>query len=50
MSSPGVYEQRNAGHLLVRELAGGSSERAEQVRECLGDGSVAASLRRIMPC
>jgi 2-dehydropantoate 2-reductase len=25
MSAPGVYEQRNAGHLLIDELAGGES-------------------------
>ena len=36
MREPGVYEQRNAGHLLVGELAGGRSERAERVRGWLG--------------
>ena len=36
MAAPGVYEQRNAGHLLVGELAGGASERAERVRGWLG--------------
>lgn len=36
MTAPGVYEQRNAGHLLIGELAGGESERAEQVRRWLG--------------
>jgi len=36
MVAPGVYEQRNAGHLLVGELAGGVSERAERVRGWLG--------------
>jgi 2-dehydropantoate 2-reductase len=36
MTAPGVYEQRNAGHLLLGELAGGESERAEQVRRWLG--------------
>jgi 2-dehydropantoate 2-reductase len=36
MTAPGVYEQRNAGHLLVGELAGGESERAERVRRWLG--------------
>jgi 2-dehydropantoate 2-reductase len=36
MASPGVYEQRNAGHLLVGELAGGTSERAERVQQWLG--------------
>jgi 2-dehydropantoate 2-reductase len=34
--APGVSEQRNAGHLLVGELAGGMSERAERVRGWLG--------------
>lgn len=29
MTEPGIYEQRNAGHLLIGELAGGESERAE---------------------
>ena len=35
MTAPGVYYQRNAGHLLVGELAGGVSERAERVRQWL---------------
>jgi 2-dehydropantoate 2-reductase len=38
MHSPGVYEQRNAGHLLIGELAGGKSDRAERVRAWLGCG------------
>jgi 2-dehydropantoate 2-reductase len=38
MISLGVYEQRNAGHLLVGELAGGASTRAEAVRAHLGRG------------
>jgi 2-dehydropantoate 2-reductase len=38
MHSPGVYEQRNAGHLLIGELAGGISDRAERVRAWLGRG------------
>ena len=36
MTAPGVYEQRNAGHLLIGELAGGESERPERVRRWLG--------------
>jgi 2-dehydropantoate 2-reductase len=36
LHAPGVSEQRNAGHLLVGELAGGTSERAERVRAWLG--------------
>ncbi len=36
MTAPGVYEQRNAGHLLVGELSGGQSERVERVRRWLG--------------
>jgi 2-dehydropantoate 2-reductase len=36
METPGVYEQRNDGHLLIGELAAGESERTEQVRRCLG--------------
>jgi 2-dehydropantoate 2-reductase len=32
MTTPGVYEQRNTGHLLIGEVAGGESERAERVR------------------
>ena len=36
MTAPGVYEQRNAGHLLIGELAGSESERAERVRRWLG--------------
>jgi len=35
MLEPGAYEQRNAGHLLVGELAGGSSERATRVAQAL---------------
>ncbi|MFN2547797.1 MAG: ketopantoate reductase family protein [Myxococcales bacterium] len=31
MVEPGVYEQRNAGHLLIGELIGGDSERAAKV-------------------
>jgi 2-dehydropantoate 2-reductase len=38
MHEPGVYEQRNAGHLLIGELAGGLSARAVQIREWLGRG------------
>jgi 2-dehydropantoate 2-reductase len=38
ITAPGVYEQRNAGHLLIGELAGGDSERAEGVRRWLGRG------------
>jgi 2-dehydropantoate 2-reductase len=36
MVAPGEYEQRNAGHLLIGELAGGVSERTERVREWIG--------------
>ena len=36
MTALGNYEQRNAGHLLIGELAGGPSERAERVRAWLG--------------
>src|SRR5262249_31102619 len=36
MQAPGIYEQRNAGHLLIGELAGGESERTERVRGWLG--------------
>jgi 2-dehydropantoate 2-reductase len=35
MVEPGVYEQKNAGHLLVGELAGGVSERVERVARAL---------------
>ncbi len=38
MKSPGVYEQRNAGHLLVGELSGGVSARVEEVRDWLARG------------
>ncbi len=31
MVEPGVYEQKNAGHLVIGELAGGVSERVERV-------------------
>jgi 2-dehydropantoate 2-reductase len=36
MTMPGVYEQRNAGHLLIGELAGGVTGRAERVGRWLG--------------
>ena len=36
MSAPGVYEQRNAGHLLTGELTGGEGMRAERVGRWLG--------------
>src|SRR5947207_805421 len=35
MVEPGVYEQNNAGHLLIGELAGGVSERVERVARAL---------------
>ena len=35
METLGMYEQRNAGHLLIGELAGGESERTERVRRWL---------------
>jgi 2-dehydropantoate 2-reductase len=38
LHAPGQIEQRNAGHLLVGELSGGVSERAERVRAWLGRG------------
>jgi 2-dehydropantoate 2-reductase len=36
MVEPGVYEQKNAGYLLIGELAGGVSERVERVARALG--------------
>lgn len=36
MSALGAYEQRNAGHILIGELAGGASERATRVQSWLG--------------
>jgi 2-dehydropantoate 2-reductase len=36
VTAPGLYEQRNDGHLLVGELAGGASARAERVGRWLG--------------
>ncbi|WLT30445.1 ketopantoate reductase family protein [Geothrix sp. PMB-07] len=48
MSSPGCYEQRNAGHLLIGELAGDGQGRAERVRTWLGqavDVRVTANMR-----
>jgi 2-dehydropantoate 2-reductase len=38
MVKPGVYEQRNAGHLLIGELAGGLSDRVEKIAEALTGG------------
>ena len=34
--APGTFAQRNAGHLLIRELAGGQSPRAARVQAWLG--------------
>ena len=36
MVEPGVYEQKNAGHLVIGELAGGVSERVDRVARTLG--------------
>ena len=36
MVEPGVFEQKNAGHLVTGELAGGVSERVERVARALG--------------
>ena len=36
MVEPGVYEQKNAGHLVIGELAGGVSERVKRVARALG--------------
>ena len=36
MVEPGVYEQKNAGHLVIGELAGGVSERIDRVARTLG--------------
>ncbi len=38
MTSPGVYEQRNAGHLLIGEPAGGEGSRAAPIAGLLGKG------------
>jgi 2-dehydropantoate 2-reductase len=47
MTALGVYEQRNAGHLLIGVLAGGESERVERVRGWLGRGVEVRSTRNI---
>jgi 2-dehydropantoate 2-reductase len=36
MVEPGVYEQKNAGHLVIGELAGGVSKRVDRVARTLG--------------
>jgi 2-dehydropantoate 2-reductase len=38
MKAPGVFEQRNAGHLLIGELAGGESGRTATIAGWLGPG------------
>jgi 2-dehydropantoate 2-reductase len=38
MSEPGFYEQRNPGHLLIGELSGGDTARAERVRQAMSGG------------
>jgi 2-dehydropantoate 2-reductase len=40
MHAPGAYEQRNAGHLLIGELAGRGADRASRVRDWLGRGGL----------
>ncbi len=48
MVEAGIYEQRNAGHLLIGELAGGLSERAANVARTLSraiETRVTANLR-----
>jgi len=48
MVEPGVYEQRNAGYLLIGELAGGPSERVEYIAQALNgaiDVRTTANLR-----
>ena len=35
MLRPGIYEQTNAGYLLIGELGGGESDRSERVRQWL---------------
>ena len=36
MLEPGVYEQKNAGHIVIGELAGGVSERTDRIARTLG--------------
>jgi 2-dehydropantoate 2-reductase len=36
MEEPGAYEQRNTGHLLIGELAGGESERTDRICRWVG--------------
>jgi len=38
MIAHGVYEQRNAGHILIGELRGGNSERTTAVQQWLAQG------------
>ena len=38
MIAHGVYEQRNAGHILIGELRGGNSERTTAVKQWLSQG------------
>lgn len=38
MNEPGWYEQRNAGHLLVGEISGDDTARAERVRRAMSGG------------
>ncbi|WP_394835962.1 2-dehydropantoate 2-reductase [Pendulispora rubella] len=38
MLAPGRYQQRNAGHILIGELAGGVTERAARMASFLGTG------------
>jgi 2-dehydropantoate 2-reductase len=38
MVEPGVYEQKNAGHLLIGELAGGLTDRVARILQALRGG------------
>jgi 2-dehydropantoate 2-reductase len=38
MKEPGIYEQRNAGHLLIGELSGADTVRCERVRDAMSGG------------
>ena len=47
MIAHGVYEQRNAGHLLIGELRGGNSERTTAVKQWLSQGISVRTTRNL---
>jgi 2-dehydropantoate 2-reductase len=50
MIAHGVYEQRNAGHILIGELRGGNSQRTTEVEQWLSQGIRIRTTRNFRGC